>query len=269
MPENPHYAFQLTLAFRDDITGTITQQLLAYLRRESLWWAVKHEHDQNGKVHLHAPFIFEKGERRDNPKAGGRTASSAKDTVLNRCPAIQLAYNDSVVQSIKVTPMRSDLWVASYMQKEGALAYHYMPKDLNELTPYFSELQKEKVQNQDFTHWAEMYKAEKRPRPATFKDVWTFFHEKFNSNEVRIVADPNKLRQRCDAFMHHFNGTVSPTPDEVRAIKRPLPIKAPRYCPCGNGEELEYRRQKCDGCLHANECARNPAYARRFEGSPC
>lgn len=268
MPECSHYAFKLTLSFKGHITGTITEQVLAYLRRESLWWAIKHEHDQNGKLHLHAPMIFEIGERRYNPKAGGRTGSSAKDTILNRCPAIQSAYNESVIESIKVTPLRSDHWIACYLHKENELVYHNMPKDLNELTPYFSELQKEKKQNQDFTHWADMYKADKRPTPATFKDVWTFFHEKFNTNEIRIVADPNKLRQRCDAFMHHFNCTVPPTPEEARAIKRPPPVKAPRYCPCGNGEELEYRRQKCDACLHASELERNKAYARRFEGSP-
>ena len=156
MPEVPHHALELHISLRCDVTGTITDEVLKYLNNYTLWYAMKHELGENGKVHLHCGIVKEVATNVVNPKAGAQTASNFKRALLRRCPMLQDAANDANY-GIVVAPMKSDVFIAEYMQKEGGLVYFKTPCDLAELTPYFADLQAKKPKNAEYTEWTKMY----------------------------------------------------------------------------------------------------------------
>ena len=57
MPEAPHYAYKYTLSTQDDVRGTWTEELLSYVEKNTLWYALKHEVGENYKLHIHLAFF--------------------------------------------------------------------------------------------------------------------------------------------------------------------------------------------------------------------
>lgn len=251
MPETPHHALELHISFRSHITGTITDEVLKYLDNYTLWYAIKHELGDNGKVHLHCGLVKEIAVAGEdiNPKAGAVTASNFKRALLRRCPHLQTAANDSSVFGIVVAPMKSDVLIAEYMQKEGDLKYFNMPADLVELTPYFADLQAKKPKNADYADWAKIYDKEQRPLPATQETVWEFLgHHMYVKNDMKIVADRKKMMERTDALVAFINMEAPPLPSTKRKAEEP----PERYCKGGMPwctiEPLAKYRKMCDGC---------------------
>lgn len=260
MPETPHHAFELTISPRDHTTGSITKELHDYLKNHTLWYAMKHETGENGKVHIHVGFVFEIGDRSENPKAGARTASSAKRTIIRYSPALSAAVSSSGGHAVLCTPMRSDRFI-EYLQKEGDLQYHDLPLDITELRNYFADLLGKKLENSDYIKWGKMYEDDKYPIPVNPRVAWDFFQDKFATNEIRIVADKKKLMDRCVAFTAHMNRERAPNPFEEKPKKRPLE----RICPQCEITPLQYRKQLCGPCLNENECNRDPKFQRQME----
>ena len=138
--------------------------------------------------------------------------------------------------------------------------YHNLPKDLIELKPYFAELQI-KPKNPEFHHWAQMYDADQGVVPSTFESVWTFFgHHMYSPHieqdkQIKIVADPKKLTERCHALVCYINGSV---PEMPKSQKRKAPDDRPsegvRFCPRCIAKDkdapniLQPREQYCSGC---------------------
>ena len=260
MPEASHHAFEMTISTKDHTTGSMTKELTVYLENHTLWYALKHETGENGKVHIHIAIVYEIGDRSDNPRAGARTASSAKRTIIRYCPALLAGVSASGGHAVLVTPMRSDRFI-EYLQKEGDLVIFDLPVDLTEIRPYFADLLGKKQENADYTKWGSMYEQAKYPIPVTAKHAWDFFQDKFASNDIRIVADKKKLMDRCVAFTAHMNRERAPNPFEEKPQKRPLE----RICPQCKIEPLQYRKQLCGGCIYDNECNRDPKFRRQQE----
>lgn len=180
---------------------------------------MKHEVGENYKLHIHVAFIYE---IQDSASQGGaKVKSNVLRTIRNHCPTLAnyLADNPSRY-AVSCPPLTSDEWIATYLQKEGELLYSKLPLDLAELKPYFPDLQAAKPKNPEFETWRKMYEDGKRPIPATFEDIWTFFGEHMympqeQGKEIKIVADPKKLTERCKALKCYINLEVPDLPKSI------------------------------------------------------
>lgn len=259
MPEVPHYCFKYTLSTNCDVRGSWTQELLSYATNNTLWYALKHETGEQYKLHIHFAFVYEIQDSQSN--GGAKTASNVKRTIMNACPTLKDYLMDNPSRyAVTCPPLKSDEWIASYLQKEDELVYYNLPSDLAELKPYFSDLQKEKPKNPEFEAWLKMYEEEHRPQPATFEDVWKFFGEHMyqpqkSGYEIKIVADPKKLTERVKALKCFINSEVPEMPKSMLGKRdNESSFGDARFCPrCEeNGRDapnlLEYRQQFCNLC---------------------
>ena len=259
MGETKHYAYECHCSLDDHFLATFTNELLAYLRDYFIWYALKHEVGENGKLHVHFACVKEmaKADSEEERCPGGITKWNLKQQMLTRCP--QLAAYIAAMNTQKFwqvfAPLKSDVFIVSYMQKEGDLVYHRLPKDHLELVPYFSELQKKKKLNTDYETWVADYENDLRfPKPATFESVWNFFQQKFLDNEYKILADKKRLEERCDEVLRQLTGTFVPVPAKRRrtgASDKDSSIgDGCRFCPrCPEpGTPLAPREQFCQNC---------------------
>ena len=254
MPEAFHHAFEFHLSPAIDVLGTWTQELVNACDRY-LWYALKHETGESGKVHVHMAVVLEHATAKLN--GGAQTASNFARSVRNRCPELKSWLCDHPSKKACVcAPLKSDEFIVEYMQKEGELVYSRMPRDLNELRPYFADLQTKKIQNPDYDKWENMYVDEDRPLPATPASVWSFLkYHMHTANDMKIVADPKKIRERSICLAHHVNHLVdeeeNPFVKKVKAThdSRGMPYDAyHRTCPRCLEQPLEPRQQYCAAC---------------------
>lgn len=255
MPSTPHHSFEFHLSVADHIRSSWTQEILAYCKTECLWYALKHEEGDNEKLHLHAALVFEI--QTATSTGGAKTADNLKRALRLRSPSLRdyLEENPSRY-SIVVAPLKSDEFIASYMQKEGELKYYNLPKDLLELKPYFAELQIKPI-NPEYDKWSKMYDADNLEVPATFESVWKFFGRHMNDpsvshdQQIKVVADKKKLSERCEALTHFINGSI---PEMPQSKKRKSTDEGVRFCPrCIDRDRdapniLRAREQFCDLC---------------------
>ena len=118
MPSTPHHSFEFHLSVADDIRSSWTQEILAYMKTECLWYALKHELGENGKLHLHAALVFEIQTALSN--GGAKTTDNLKRALRLRSPTLREYLEENPSRySIVVAPMKSDEFIASYMQKEA------------------------------------------------------------------------------------------------------------------------------------------------------
>ncbi len=258
MPEVPHYAFKYTLSTPDDVRGSWTEEILSYLEANTIWFALKHELGENQKLHIHVAFVYEIQTSQSN--GGAKTASNVKRTILNYCPKLKEYMLDNPSRyAVTCPPLRSDEWIASYLQKEDTLKYSKLPSDLVELKPYFADLQKEKPKNPEYDSWLKMYEDDHRPIPTTFEDMWKFFGEHMymvqpQGKEIKIVADPKKLTERVKAMVCYANGEIPEMPKSILGKRDASSVGSARFCPrCIERDYdapniLEYRQQFCDRC---------------------
>ena len=87
MPETPHYAFKYTLSPDCDILATWTEELLNWARANCVWYALKHEVGENGKLHIHFAFVIEIQTSTTN--GGAKTGSNVKRTIANAFPNLK------------------------------------------------------------------------------------------------------------------------------------------------------------------------------------
>ena len=258
MPEVPHYAYKYTLSTQDDVRGTWTEELLSYVKANTLWYALKHEVGDNYKLHIHLAFVYEIQDAQSN--GGAKVKCNVLRTIRNHCPTLRdyLETNPSRY-AVSCPVLTSDEWIASYLQKEGDLLYYRLPKDLNELKPYFAELQKAKPKNPEYEQWLKMYEDDRRPVPTTFEEMWKFFGEHMyvpqaQGKEIKIVADPKKLTERVKAMVCYTNGEVPSMPMSVLGKQTREHFVPSRYCPrceeagCDPPNMLEPREQFCWNC---------------------
>ena len=257
MPEVPHHAHEMTINTPGEWTATFTREVVAFLETWCAFFALKHEIGENGKLHVHLGIILEMCTSRTN--GGAKTASNLKTFMLKRCPTLSAHIVDKGTKYSFVTaPMKSDIWIAEYLQKDGELQYKLLPDDLNELRPYFADMLAKKLQNPDYDKWASMYIQEEYPLPASGEFVWKFFHAHMHlENDVKIVADKKKLRDRCDAVVAHINKDVTVNDNPYLSLKRGRTEKYDevRICPrCAENRPdkdpmiLEFRAQYCELC---------------------
>ena len=259
MPEVPHHAHEVTLSFRNDITATITEQLLRYCDNYKIWYAMKHEHREDGTVHMHIGCVNEivTNGNEDDPKAGAQTNSNMKRQILKRCPAVMAAFVNNH-HGIVVAAMKSSVWIAEYLQKDGDLVYKKLPRDLVELRPYFADLLSKKVANPEYEAWEKVYEDEKWAMPATSETALQFFgHHMYVARDMKIVSDKKRLTERCDAFVCFVNGVAPSHPSKSTSSRETS--RACSHCPeririHGVGEQqiLPKHRKMCDHCYSAS-----------------
>lgn len=262
MPGSVYHAWEIHLSFAVDITGSWTKELLHWCTRNALWYAIKHELGENGKVHIHMVIIYEIQTALGTKSAGAKT----KDRVLSQmtfwCPQIkQYLIQYPSPHNIVMAPLKSDELIATYMQKESELAYKDLPLDLCELKPYFADLQTVKPKNPEYDHWAKLYKDDNCIMPATLESVWNFFgHHMYAEcdHPIKILSDPKRLKERVMSTMLYIN-KVAPDFEMIFGGKRQKlmthdPKERPRFCPrCQDKDRdapniLEPREQFCAMC---------------------
>lgn len=250
MPETPHYAFKYTLSTKDDVRGSWTEELLSYVRRNTLWYSLKHEVGENYKLHIHLAFVYEKQDALSN--GGAKVKSNVMRTIRNHCPTLSEYLADNPSQyAVSCPALTSDEWIASYSQKEGELKYFKLPEDLAELKPYFADLQKDKPKNPEYEAYAKMYEEENREMPCTFQSAWQFFgehmyHVQPAGKEMKIVSDKKKLSEKAESLKCYINCEVPDMPKST--LKRVADLEPHRFCPrCPEDSAciLEARQQFC------------------------
>ncbi len=205
MPETPHHSFEFHLSTTDDIRGSWTHEIHQFCDTHLLWFAFKHEKGENGKLHLHLAAVREICDSTTN--GGAMTASNFKRFLISKCPTLKsyLAEKGSP-HSIVCPPMKSDQFIAEYMQKEGSLKYFKIPRDLFELQPYFADMQAKKAVNPEYDHWEKSYLKEKRPMPVTYDSSFHFMYDHmYLERDMKIVLEPRKLKYRVQHFVQYVN----------------------------------------------------------------
>lgn len=253
MPEVPHHAFEVTISLPGDTTATMTKELSAWLKMYTIWYAMKHELGENGKLHIHIAAVKEIANTIPNPKSGAQTASNFKRKIVNDCSSLTEVKFDPRY-SFVVAPMKSDVFIAEYLQKEGQLVYYDIPKDLSELQPYFADLLKKKDLNPEYTALCKKYLDMSKPMPATIESVWSFLEQLQIDNEIRIIARPDIQMNKTEALVRQLNKSERPIAKKRKNDEAP---HAPRICPGCNMDELPKYRKLCDGCVDGQKFARS------------
>lgn len=259
MPETPHHAFELTISLADHVTETMREEVKAYMKEHCLWWAIKAEEGENGKVHLHGFLIFERSTRGSNDNAGAKTISNLRRSLTNNCKTLG-AYLVTAPSkfAMVLASGKSDVFVAEYLQKEAQLTACFLPEDLQVLSPYFSDMMAEKPSNPEYARWITMYKEEEREYPCTFESLWSFFSYHMThydpTKQFRIPMKKADIAWRCEVLQAMINQTDLPLPGQ-NARNTQDHMKPPRVCPrcIEKGRdipnELEPRKQFCNFCV--------------------
>jgi len=198
MPEAYRYAFAITLSLNHSLSVE-QQKIFVQTIREQVkdgFYAVVFEEDDNGRLHAHAGQIFTHARTCGNVKRGSWWKHSYWGPIL--------AENK---YGICVKEMRSDVWIANYMQKDGLLTAYRLPANFEEVKQYFPDTNTARRSvNPEFERWETMYTAENWPKPCTRETVKEFFmHHFFVARDLRIVTDPRKLAERCTALGSFIN----------------------------------------------------------------
>lgn len=270
MPSAPYHAWQLHLSFQHHITGTMTQELVKYQDSATLWYAHKPEEGpEGGKIHSHSIMIFEI--QTSTNSGGAKTKYNLTETICHHCPSIkQYLLEFPSKYNMVLQPLKSDEMIAEYLQKESSLQYFRLPKDLCEIKPYFADMQSEKPKNPEYEQWEHLYLDENRDVPASNETVWNFFTDHmFVQNDMKILSDPKRFRERVFALVAFINKEIpqipqylltDPSPKRIRLIGGSAPASAcdssdnPRICPrCVDKDRdvpnfLAYRQQYCSEC---------------------
>lgn len=270
MPETPHHSFQIHLSLDTDIRGTWTKEFNNWLSCCGLWYAMKHELGENGKVHIHAVIIYEIQTSTNN--GGAKVISRVKSQMKAYSPMLRLYMEEHPSKyALVVQTLKSDELIAEYMQKEEELYVFELPSDLAQLKPYFADMQTAKPKNPEYELWARMYKDENRTMPATPETVWNFFGEHMyvdSKMPIKIVSDPKRLKERVMStvffinkeapdFVTIFGGTkrlkLSPTitndPNHPQTTEENYTGPRARFCNRCNEVLVEGRYQFCDRCV--------------------
>ncbi len=265
----PHHALQFNFSVDIDWLGTWTQELEAWCKKYTLWYAIKHEKGENGKVHLHAGIVFEKvtNENVALPYVGPRRIDNLKRSLVGDRPQLpQLASYiigmTTQKYAIVISAMMSSIWICEYLQKEGELEYHRMPKDIIELGPYFSDLLgKKKDLSPELIKWCDLYAKYERPEPATLESCLSMQYEHMTmvpfcvNDPIKAVYDHNKILARAKLMVCSINQTIDM--DLFSGLKRKRndhPSEQFRVCPrCIEKDRdspnlLEKREQYCSAC---------------------
>jgi len=262
MPGALHRSYEIHISLADDIRASFTSELESYFKNNCIWYAMKHEIGESGKLHLHAVFVFEILTATTN--GGAKTKYNVERTIQPHYPQFkQYLLDHPSKYAVVMAPLKSDDFV-EYMQKEGEFTYSKLPKDMLEIRPYFADMQAKKPKNSEYDSWETLYKDENRDLPADYESVWNFFSEHmYIENDMRLVSDPKRFRERVSSFVHFVNKTVPPPPV---SFKRPRLNEfgfdqrdwdknyASRVCPrCeAQGRDapnlLEPRQQFCAAC---------------------
>lgn len=198
MPEAYRYAFAITLSLDHSLTVEEQKTFVRTIREQVKdgYYAVVFEEDDNGRLHAHAGQVFTHCRTCGNVKRGSWWKHSYWGPIL--------ALNK---YGICVKEMRSDAWIANYMQKDGLLTSFKLPENFEEIKQYFPDTNTARRSvNPEFERWETMYTTEEWPLPATRESVKAFFeHHFYVVNDLRIVTDPRKLAERCTALGSFIN----------------------------------------------------------------
>lgn len=285
MPETPHHSFQLHFSLNTDILGTWTNELHNWSKRNCIWYAIKHELGENGKVHIHMVVIYEI--QTSTNTGGAKVISRVKSQMRCMCPQLRAYMEENPSQyALVVQSLKSDELIVNYMQKEERLKYFDLPQDLAQLKPYFADMQTVKPKNPEYELWERMYKADNRTIPSDLESVWNFFgHHMYAECDtpIKILSDPKRLKERVMSTMLFINKSAPDFASIFGGAKR-LKVNhsrpnsprfeirekdRPRFCPrCPinrpdkDHQMLTDRKQFCDICVeydrntdHANYLA--------------
>lgn len=260
------FAFAMTISGRDHVTGTMTQEVVAFLKSFCLWYGLKHETRTDGTVHIHAALVFEKSDKHSSRTMGAQRPDNLKRRIKEALPTVKELVAENGPHALQVITMTSDVFVVSYMQKEKEMDYLNLPKDTTELIPYFAELHKKKNVNSNYTKWKTLYAEQKREMPATFDSTVVALQQWMNNDDTKAIANHRDLAFAASRLMHSLNGTVAEIKDPEETRKRKLEEKKDRLCPyCPTDAQFpEYAplpfgpnilgkfQKKCDSCKSKN-----------------
>ena len=179
-----HNAFFLTLSLSVNCVQRYYDELLHYIRTKGVYYGIKVEKGESGKIHLHAIHItdWKRADNPDDPKADSRRCGKEHITyICNRCPAIKSAIvTFGCSKSFQSIPLTSSQWII-YLNKEGDMNVNNFPDEIDLLTQYFSEHNGPKKADPGLDLDSRLYEefAEKtnKPNPPThWKNCVSFYH---------------------------------------------------------------------------------------------
>lgn len=261
MPECPHYAFELDISLDTHIIKLWTDEILRFCRRPGVaFYAMKHELGESGKVHTHTIVIFEIVHNKSK-SGGAKTKSNLEASLKTAMPQMHAYIKENMKtdkHAIVCSPVKSDYVITTYMQKEALLCYFNLPKDHFELVPYFADMNTVKPRNPEYDHWEKLYTSENREMPATLESVFNFFsHHFYVANDMKILSDPKRFRERCSSLVFFINKEIPELPNPLKRLSDTSSFSskdAPRFCPrCIESDRdapniLGFREQYCSGC---------------------
>lgn len=231
MPTNNSYqALFVTISAPDDVRASWTKEYLSHLKRNCIWYGIKHENDGvSKKLHIHAINVFEIQDSEYRIDAGGKTCDNWRTAIVTGCPTIKQYIKDKEIPRnnikylVHVIRARSEVMI-TYMQKTGDLLYHDLPQDRMEIQPYFADLQGEKSKTPQYDTWETMYLEELRTMPATLESVKHFFtYHNHVTRDLCVQDNELKANGRNKQLMLHLNHK------EMSIHEQPAILKYQKY----------------------------------------
>lgn len=221
MPTNPVYhAMKGCFSPGCDVTATWTAELLAYLKKYHVWYALKHETGERpgcpGKLHIHWVQVSEIIDSNTTPQKGFGPLScdNRANSMLRSCPEIQKYKNTKgCAATFKCHKLESTEFINEYMQKEGDCKYAHLPQDQMELIPYFADKKKVEVASKDFELWKNQFFSSysqydiNNPSNVLYEDVETFLHESmYIHKSMRVVTKVLTYNERHNSLYKYITG---------------------------------------------------------------
>lgn len=226
MAPNPaRNAFFFTLSTSVDIRGSWTKEILAYAKKYCLWYAIKHETDLQGVVHIHFAGVVEHVDA-NTPKIKGmgpQNAGNRKDHIIRHCHAVRdylIRYpSKHAAHCCDLTDSR----FLEYMNKQNSLVYHDLPLDIVEIIPYFAPQQVKSKPSNDLEAWKNDFH-KRHPNLAKADVTWDHvkdysFNAQYVWNTMRVYP-PEKEFSKVKALIQYITGVPYTAPIQPPAKKR-------------------------------------------------
>lgn len=264
---NPVYhATKGCLSTTCHVRETWTREILAYLKRCGIWYALKHETGERpghpGKVHLHWVLITEIIDKYSKPPSGlGPLAPGAREQSIKRaCPELAShLLEQGCPATLKCHRLISTEFINEYMQKEGDCCYKCLPQDQLALIPYFADLHTKKIASPEFhTMMLEFH--------ALFPDIdkcdITQQHTYDYLNTAMIITHTQKsirnpiiVENTSNLLWQHLTGCIVPPGPRVKPNK---PVKDDTCPRCllqdrNAPNKKLHRKQFCELCVYHPE----------------
>lgn len=212
-----HSAFFLTLSLEKNVDQRLYDELKAYLKAYGIYYGIKTEQGDSGKLHIHAIHIGLPAQKdtADDPRVQFRRCGADHiNYILRRCPIITkaIALHGSK-HSFQSLPLTSTRWI-TYLNKESPMHVNNFPDDMTLLTQYLSEVKGPRVADPqldaDSKDYERFAKENKKPNPPTHWIYCKGYYLDcyFKSKTKKSVKDDNTVKKYAISLYRYITGDI-------------------------------------------------------------